>query len=92
MDRIEERADFLAQHPLERVSAGKDGGHVHPELRERSRDLGAYEAHAHDDRVLAGDRFPLDRLAFSDSAQVVDARQVSPGNIQPPVPSARGDQ
>src|SRR5262245_50767669 len=33
MDSIHERADFPAQHPLERESAGKDGGHVHPELR-----------------------------------------------------------
>src|SRR5260221_609518 len=33
-----------------------------------------------------------DRLAFSDRAQVVDTRQASPRNIEPPVPATRGDQ
>src|ERR1022692_4354676 len=83
-------SDFPAQHPLKGESAGKDGGHVHPELRQRGRHLGADEAHAHYYRAPTRHGFALDRLALSDRAQVVEARQVSPRKLEPPVPSTRG--
>src|ERR1022692_1442439 len=85
-------SDFPAQHPLKRESARKDGGHVHPELRQRGRHLGADEAHAHYDRAPARHSFALDGIALSDRTQVVEARQVGPRKLEPPVPPTRGDQ
>src|SRR6185437_6801099 len=92
VDGSEYRAEVLAEDPLKGESAGEDGGHVHPELRQRGRHLGADEAHARHYRAPAGHGFGLDRLAFADGPQIVEARQASPGKPEPAVLPARGDQ
>src|SRR6266568_2925221 len=92
VDGTEYRADFPAEYPLKGDSAGEDGGHVHPELRQRGRHLRADEAHAHYYRAPARHCVGLDRLALSDRPQIVQARQASPGKLEPPVLPACGYQ
>ena len=83
------RANLLAQDPLKRNLARKDGGHVHPELGQRGCYLAADEAHAHDDRAPAWPGLALDRVAVGNRAQVMEAGQVGPRYLKPPVPSSR---
>jgi len=85
-------AELLAEDPLQRVAAGKDGGDLHPELGQGGRHLAADEPHAHHHRTPSRHGLVLDRVALGHRPQVVDAGQLGPGNLQPPVPSSRRDQ
>ena len=69
-----------------------DRGDVHSELGEGGGHLAADEPHAHHDRAPARLRRALDRVAFGDRPQVVDARELSAGYAQPPVLASGSEQ
>ena len=92
VERADHRADLLAQNPFEGHALGKDRGHPNPELRQGGRHLAADEPHAHHHRVPIRHGLALDRVALGHRAQLVDPGQLGPGNVEPPVPSAGGDQ
>ena len=92
VDGANQGADLAAQDRLQRGPAREDRGHPDAQLGQRGRHLAADEPHANDDRAPARRRLSLDRIALGHRAQVVDPGQPGPGNAEPPVPSARGDQ
>ena len=85
-------ADLLAQNPFEGCALREGRGHPNPKLRQGGRDLAADEAHAHDHRVAIRHSLALDRIALGHCPKLVDPGQLRPGNVEPPVPTAGGDQ
>ena len=92
MNPDDQRAGLVAQDPFQRVCPWEDRRDLHPELGEGGGYLAADEPHAHHDRAPARLRLALDRIAFGDRPQVVDAWQLSAGYPQRPVLSAGRDQ
>jgi hypothetical protein len=86
------RADLLAQNPFKGYALREGRGHPNPELRQGGRDLAADEAHAQDHRVAIRHSLALDRIALGHRSKLVDSGQLGPGDVEPPVPAARGDQ
>ena len=88
---MEELACAPAEHPAEKNRLQHHQGAGAAELGQRSGDLAADERTTDHHHALARGVL-TDGIAVADRAQVVDALQVAPGDVQAPHVGARGQQ
>src|SRR2546427_7654974 len=92
VEPLDPPTDLLAERPVEWRLEGLDRGDLETALAHRRRYFGADEAHAdHDGTAPARDRV-ADETGVGHCAQVVDPRQVEPGNRKAPVSAPGGDE